>query len=689
MQVLVCLARRAGQVVTRQELLDTLWAEGGAGEDALNLCMSRLRRALGDDPRQPQFIETIPKSGYRLLLPVTWVSEGPNPANGVAQPGRPPRRGGRWWRRGVVSAGLLVGLVLLLDAWWAGHSNSASAVPLPRPLTSYAGRERHGAFAPDGQHLAFSWQGPAQDNWDIYVQPVGEAAPQRLTRHPAPDHRPTWSPDGQHLAFLRFVEGRCAVYLVEAQGGEAQGGEAHRLTECGVNPQADLAWSPDGTWIAFSDGDSLGLPTSLYGYHLPTQALRKLTAPALGYLGDHSPAFAPDGQALAFTRTREAGVADVYQVALDGGPPQRASFLNRAVQGLTWSADGTRLVFSSDRSGYFNLWSVPARGGLATRLTTPTAATLLDPTYLPGRTGILYEQWSYDTDIWQYTWGDTASARPLLVSTQPDFAPRFSPAGDAVAFVSRRSGHDEIWIAQADGQHPRQHTTLAGPRLRDLRWSPQGDRLVFIARPEEPTDAYRPLGTSDLYLLTLATGTVEPLTHTPGDVRAPAWSADGQSLYFADVRADTWQVHQWSLTSGVGQRVSLPEALQVAESVDGTTRYYTRFGQPGLWAAPVEGGEHLRLLAASGLGHFGPWTVREEGIYFLRRRREAVELACFRFDTRSVVPVMTLPRQSLVPDVSLAPEGKQVLVVRAHRSESDLMWVSLAAHGASTRQRDK
>ena len=71
MEVLVELAARPGDVVTRDELLERIWPKSFSGDVALTRCISQLRSTLGDDRGQPQFIETIPKRGYRLIAPVT------------------------------------------------------------------------------------------------------------------------------------------------------------------------------------------------------------------------------------------------------------------------------------------------------------------------------------------------------------------------------------------------------------------------------------------------------------------------------------------------------------------------------------------------------------------------------------------------------------------------------------------
>lgn len=74
-EVLVYLAERAGQVVSRDELLSAVWPRVVVGDDALTQAIIKLRKALGDDPRRPTYIETLAKRGYRLIAPVKWVSE--------------------------------------------------------------------------------------------------------------------------------------------------------------------------------------------------------------------------------------------------------------------------------------------------------------------------------------------------------------------------------------------------------------------------------------------------------------------------------------------------------------------------------------------------------------------------------------------------------------------------------------
>jgi TolB-like protein/Flp pilus assembly protein TadD len=86
MQVLVCLANHAGEVVAKDRLIHSVWTDVFVSDDVLTRSISELRRVFGDDSREPQVIQTIPRSGYRLIAPVILsatnksTSPGDNPA---------------------------------------------------------------------------------------------------------------------------------------------------------------------------------------------------------------------------------------------------------------------------------------------------------------------------------------------------------------------------------------------------------------------------------------------------------------------------------------------------------------------------------------------------------------------------------------------------------------------------------
>ena len=122
MAVLVLLADRPGQVLSREALLSQVWPGLVVTDDALTQVITKLRKALGDDPDRPTYIQTVTKKGYRLVAPV--LSPAQSASVPLARPGRRAR-----WLAGAVTASLLVAAGL----WWSVEQHAmrlASSVEL-------------------------------------------------------------------------------------------------------------------------------------------------------------------------------------------------------------------------------------------------------------------------------------------------------------------------------------------------------------------------------------------------------------------------------------------------------------------------------------------------------------------------------------------------------------------------------
>src|SRR2546429_9465536 len=95
MQLLMCLAERAGEVVSVEELLDQGWKDVVVSQDSVYAAVAALRRTLGDDPKSPRYIANVVRRGYRLVAPVSPAVEpqaDPTANAAAALPGRPSIR---------------------------------------------------------------------------------------------------------------------------------------------------------------------------------------------------------------------------------------------------------------------------------------------------------------------------------------------------------------------------------------------------------------------------------------------------------------------------------------------------------------------------------------------------------------------------------------------------------------------
>jgi TolB protein len=204
---------------------------------------------------------------------------------------------------------------------------------------------------------------------------------------------------------------------------------------------------------------------------------------------DMTPAWSPDGRALAYTSFRR-GYQDIFLTRLEERR-QEAPAGERGQNRLpAWSPDGTRFAFSSNRDGNEEIYVMNADGSGARRLTT---------------------HWGIDT------------------------APAWSPRGTQIAFTSDRTGSPQIWVMDADGANLRQLTT---ERYCDRpSWS-QGpiDEIAYVSRTKTGYD---------IKVIEPATGNVRQLTFGPQN-ESPAFSPNGRHIAFTSTRSGTQQI--WTMT---------------------------------------------------------------------------------------------------------------------------------------------
>jgi Tol biopolymer transport system component len=262
-------------------------------------------------------------------------------------------------------------LALIFAGSWLVYLTLRKALPpsvfySSAPLTNYIGREMCPSFSPDGERVAFAWDGLNRDNFDIYVKQIGVGSLLRLRSGVEPDISPAWSADGRTIAFLHVVEGsKAEVSLIPAIG------PAPRRILATLSMGLDLyyryrflSWSPNGKWLAVSDApDSAGVG-SLFLLSTETGAMRKVTFPPSDY-DDFDPAFSPDMRHLAFVRYSSYGASasDLYIIGLSGelvpqGKPERLTAFNGRVTSPVWTPDGRTILFTR-REG----WEGTACGG--------------------------------------------------------------------------------------------------------------------------------------------------------------------------------------------------------------------------------------------------------------------------------------------------------------------------------------
>jgi serine/threonine protein kinase len=459
------------------------------------------------------------------------------------QPAPQPRPWRRIWLAGAATLAVLVVVALLKGRWKAPVLPAPDAPPQVVPLTTMSGEENNPSFSPDGEQVAFSADAESEgkQDFDIYIKLVGSTEVRRLTSDPATEEWPAWSPDAKQVAFLRHTEDftRAHIYLISPLGGAAT-----RLSE--FEAAGPLTWTPDGHYVvaaANPQGQSRGgNQTGIFLIPMTGAGPRSIVPGDAG-VDLSSPAYAPDGQNLAYVRcphslTGSLCTVMVAQVDATLAPVSSGKEVAKAfgVQKVTWMRDGRSLIYDASIFPFrAYLWRVPSDGS-APPARLEIAGVGSDPATVPSQDRLAFSRSTSDPDVYRFQPGAPPVA--VLSSSFPDFDQAVSPDSRRIAFSSGRAAEiQEIWVSEISGDRPRQVTHGPGKWQGSPSWSPDGHALAF--------DSLGTDGHWHLWEIEVEGGPVRQLTNGPADQNTPTWSPDGKWLYYvADVgqRREVWRM---------------------------------------------------------------------------------------------------------------------------------------------------
>ena len=587
----------------------------------------------------------------------------------LAATGQVARPGFRW---GWVVALAAVPIVLAATGWFLFVRSRPSA-PLASlvQLTSSPGFERYAALSPDGTQVAFSWNGEKQDNYDIYLQIVGEQYAHRLTTDPLPDVYSCWSPDGKRLAFTRSsADGKTGtIYLTSALGGPET-----KLKEL-PNLAPGCSWSPDGQWLAVgrlrpakTTEDSTGI------YLLPVaggEPMRVTTpgAPAL----DAWPAFSRDGRSLAFERdwvlnsSSDLFIQPLSPERRPQGQAKQVTHTAMEIHGLAWAPDDRSIIIAATPALLLTcLYRVSIDGRSAPERLELAGLNATDPTTARDSNRLVFGQRAGgDADILRLHPG--GAPEPFIGSSLSDWSPQFSPDGRRVAFTSNRTATaNQVWVANADGSSAVQLTTGPGRSQGSARWSPDGQWIAF--------DSQDAAGQFDIYAIESSGGQLRQITSGPSYEQVPNWSHDGQWIYFQSDRSGQWQIWRAPFAGGEAEPVTADGGGDPFVSKDGTLFYTKTTGD--LVAKPLAGGAEQRLTDGVGSRQL---AVVDDGIYYWGRRASAADpfrLLFYDLSSRTSREVARVTTASTSMGLTVSPDRQSVLFVASSgRGGQDLMLI--------------
>jgi len=443
-------------------------------------------------------------------------------------------------------------LVLLTCATSIGYAREAKLVRYP---SYHQGR------------VAFTYLG------DIWTADDNGANIQRITANPARDVYPRFSPDGKWIAFSSDRNGNLDVYIVPSEGGQAKQLTFHSADD------SVLGWTPDSRNVLFSSNRGEDFMAKLYLVSIDGGMERSAGAD-MGVYASYS----PDGKHLALNSKSQVYWRKYYRGAYNSDVEvmdvASAKFTNltQDFDGMDtwpmWSTDG-HIYFVSDRegNGLTNIWRVPERGGKAERVTSFKSGDVRWPSISSDGKTIVFEHdfgvmkmdvasrkvtpiklninaeteenltevRTFNSRVDDYDLAPsgrriafsihgeiftapTEEGDAVQITDNParDRQPRYSPDGKQIAYVSDRSGREEIYITAVDGSDEPHRVTDIDTLKFSFRWSPDSKAIAFVTSDDR------------LMRYDLESQQTTALTSSKyGQINGAVWSPDGKWLAYA------------------------------------------------------------------------------------------------------------------------------------------------------------
>jgi DNA-binding winged helix-turn-helix (wHTH) protein/Tol biopolymer transport system component len=527
MELLILLASRQGQLVTRAEIAERLWSSEVFvdTEHGINTAIRKLRHLLRDDAGEPKFIQTVTGMGYRFVAPVTAaepvVTVATSQMNAAraeaasateASASEAPAVNGPRKRRvlgwyvaaGICALGAFGGTAIY-------RSQQHSAEVKYTQLTDFTDSAVQPALSPDGHMLAFvRGVDPFMTVDQIYVKMLPNGEARRVTDDKRLKYGLSFSPDGSEIAYTVLEGPVFSTYVVSALGGEP------RLL---FKNAAGLVWL-DPQRVLFSRAPS-GIHLSVVKSSITGEDVQSVYSPAHERGMAHYSFPSPDRRwAIVVEMNGNGEWAPCRLIALEGERKTRNVGPSAACTSAGWSPDGRWMYFSAAVGGRMHLWQQRFPVGEPEQITsgpTEEEGVAVDP---DGRS-LITSLGVYQTDmVFHDASGDHALSSDGEVVWWP--SPVFSQDDKVIYYLLRRAkgAGTELWRTMVDSG--KSEAMLPDVSMASFNISPDGRQVVYAT--------WGANGVTELWRAPMDRSSAPVRLGIPG-ARMPQFGAQGQILF--------------------------------------------------------------------------------------------------------------------------------------------------------------
>ncbi|MFC1518644.1 winged helix-turn-helix domain-containing protein [Pseudomonadota bacterium] len=590
-------------IVSRQTAIDTIWDGNQAvGEKGFTNSVWLIRKSFKDLHIEADLLLTLPKLGYQLVLPISFISSA-NEETSLSDITH--KKAGR--KHTVLAVFVLAFVILLsysayqfIKSFTEPEAAAALASPIKSKVTNFEGVEEHIAVSNDGKYLAMQWRNGQQPG-KIYIKELNNNdSPLKLISFvDSEEASPAWSPSDQKLAYVRVLaSGVCQVRVRHLQQNTDD-----LVTEgCFYLPfKRVLSWSKnDEDTLIFAK--QLTDRVALFSYSMSTKQSTQLTKPGKNEV-DFSPHQLTNNDEIAFIREKSSSLQ--MSLLLKRGESDVVDLIANSVSIIDYDfsyqndsfyvnhIEGSNLVISK----------IDLLGNV--QHTIPFTGLISSVTYSDVTETLFISEHISKEYIAQLSYQNQKVLRKISSSSRDMYA-RYSKKTGDILFLSNRS---KLWSTWKNNQVTSKNLTKSMGNAGVVGVSPTSEMFaVTINRNDKQT----------LYLGNIQSELFERVDI--GDLAAEniSWSKDGKAIYFKGTENESSGIYRYSLDDKL-QPIKFGQGNYAVEGESPDILYMSKFNLNGIWRFDANTNEVSQITDRLAKYDFGSFYYEDGFVYFVER----------------------------------------------------------------------
>lgn len=560
-------------VISKQELIQQVWQGVNVSDNAITRIIAKLRKAFGDSSKDSKFIRTVPRKGYEFIAqveqitPINLVTGADTSATAIHN------KVGLGTYFGAAISLLFVLLILIVFS--SGETPPQSYHI--EGVTSSSDLHWKPHVSPDKRFMTFISRGQSGQFYNLSIITSAGQNLAKIASSKGNIKENAISVDSQFIAF-HYQGEDCQIRQLSLVRN-LNFNSSELIIPCGKDGEPQLQYGQRGKYLYYTDRQGENAPYQIYRYNLLTKLKESLKQPVAAGLGNYNFDLSDDGLRLLILHADESHYSKIYTLDLTTQQLKLHAKLDYLLKKAVWSGDNETIVHTATQPSN-GLWRRELNGNKLNQLVS-SKERVVDHSRIPHTDNFVFTAFLHNIDISDYQL-QSGEQNTLLGSSDIDSLPATAHQSSALAFISNRSGMNDVWLLKGNMPEPRQLSQIRqAKRWHGLSWSPDDTKLLLMAR-------------NHLFVMPSEGGDITELAIDNYIIRGASWRSN-KEIWFSAWQNGNWQLMLYNFQS---KQISKRESRWQAALTYNQQDYFIDKQSGQLFSA--KDGQYLRLKVNCG-----------------------------------------------------------------------------------------